>query len=67
MPKSAPHTSPPLEVRVMFEPHRREHDLLQVAYAFLVPQSRRRLVTGQPSLVAPVAHLRDLRRERNVP
>jgi hypothetical protein len=41
---------PPLEVKVMFEPHRLQHDLLQEAYTHLIPQSRRRLASGkQPS------------------
>jgi hypothetical protein len=37
-----------LEVTVMFEPHRLEKDLLQAAYAFLVPLPRRRL-TAKPA------------------
>jgi hypothetical protein len=56
-----------LEVTVMFEPHRRQHELLQAAYASLVPQSRRRLASGQRSTVAPQAQLPDLPRERTAP
>ncbi len=40
---------PPLEVTVMFEPHRLQQDLLQEAYASLIPQSRRRLSSAKPS------------------
>lgn len=50
-----------LEVIVMFEPHRLQHDLLQTAYASLVPQSRRRLPRSQASSVAPPVPPRDLR------
>jgi hypothetical protein len=46
---------PPLEVKVMFEPHRLQHDLLREAYAHLTPQSRRRLSSRkQPSGVRRV-------------
>ena len=40
---------PPLEVNVMFEPHRLQHDLLREAYACLIPPSRRRLSSGKRS------------------
>jgi hypothetical protein len=40
---------PPLEVNIMFEPHRLQHDLLREAYACLIPQSRRRLSSAKPS------------------
>jgi hypothetical protein len=33
---------PPLEINVMFEPHRLQHDLLREAYAYLIPEARRR-------------------------
>ena len=46
------HRSKHLEVTIMFEPHRLQHDLLQAAYAFLVPLPRRRLAPPQPSAVA---------------
>jgi hypothetical protein len=39
----------PLEVTIMFEPHRLQHDLLQEAYSTLIPQARRRLSSGKPS------------------
>jgi hypothetical protein len=58
---------PPLEVSIMFDPHRRQHELLQAAYASLVPQSRRRLASGQRSTVAPQTQLPDLPRERKAP
>jgi hypothetical protein len=38
---------PPLEVNIMFEPHRLQHDLLREAYAYLIPESRRRLSSGK--------------------
>ncbi len=45
-------TSPkPLEVMVMFEPHRLQHDLLHEAYALLVPLPSRRPGSGQVSAV----------------
>jgi hypothetical protein len=56
-----------LEVTVMFEPHHLQHDLLQTAYAYLVPQPRRPLLRNKVSSVASQAHLQDLRRERIVP
>ena len=40
---------PPLEVSVMFEPHRLQHDLLREAYSYLIPESRRRLFSGKRS------------------
>jgi len=40
---------PPLEVNVMFEPHRLQHNLLREAYTYLIPESRRRLSSGKRS------------------
>lgn len=65
--KSPSHQRPPLEVSIMFEPHRRQQDLLQAAYASLVPQSRRRVAAGQESARTPQAQVSDLCRERKVP
>jgi hypothetical protein len=53
MSKTSRHSRRCLEVTVMFEPHRLQHDLLQRAYALLVPLPRRRPTTTQPSVVAP--------------
>lgn len=39
--------SKPLEVMVMFEPHRLQGQFLRVAYASVVPVPRRRLITVQ--------------------
>jgi hypothetical protein len=39
-----------LEVNVMYEPHRLQHELLRQAYAWVLPESRRRLLSGNPSL-----------------
>jgi hypothetical protein len=66
MSKSSRHKSLPLEVTIMFEPHRLQHDLLQAAYALLVPLPRRRLTAPQPSPVAPSVEPPQ-RGERNVP
>ncbi len=54
-----------MEVIVMFEPHRLQHDLLQTAYAYLVPQSRKRLPRSQTITMAAQVHPCDLHRERN--
>ncbi len=35
----------PLEVSIMFEPHRLQDDLLREAYAHLLPEARRRLAS----------------------
>jgi hypothetical protein len=51
MSKMSRHSTTPLEVTVMFEPHRLQHDLLQRAYALLVPLPRRRLTAAQSSPV----------------
>lgn len=51
-----------LEVIVMFEPHRLQHDLLQTAYALLVPLSHRRLPAAQSSPVP--AHVQPPRAEQ---
>jgi hypothetical protein len=40
---------PPLEVNVMFEPHRLQHELLREAYSSLIPEVRRRLSRGERS------------------
>jgi len=53
--KSSRHSPRPLEVTVMFEPHRLQQDLLQAAYASLVPEPRKRLIGRQPTLLAPSA------------
>jgi hypothetical protein len=37
----------PLEVNVMFEPHRLQHDLLREAYSSLLPEVRQRLSPGE--------------------
>ncbi len=41
---------PPLEISLMFEPHRCAQRLLREAYAQGLPETRRRLVDGQPAL-----------------
>ncbi len=66
MPKSSRPNLKQMEVIVMFEPHRLQHDLLQTAYAYLVPQPRKRLPRSQVSAMASQVHLCDRRRERNV-
>jgi hypothetical protein len=43
----------PLEVMVMFEPHRLQCQFLRAAYASLVPVSRRRLIALQQSVPIP--------------
>jgi hypothetical protein len=40
---------PPLEVNIMFEPHRLQHDLLREAYAYLIPETRRCLASAKLS------------------
>jgi hypothetical protein len=67
MPKSSRPNLKQMEVIVMFEPHRLQHDLLQTAYAYLVPQSRRRLPKNLAPTMTSQVHLGDLRGERNVP
>jgi hypothetical protein len=67
MPNSPPRKRPPLEVTVMFEPHRQQHALLQAAYAALLPEPRRRLASEQGSALTPQANLQDRRRERKAP
>jgi len=44
--------SKPLEVMVMFEPHRLQHHFLRAAYASLVPVSRKRLITARQTVLA---------------
>jgi hypothetical protein len=51
MSKKSRHSTKPLEVTIMFEPHRLQRELLQTAYALLVPSSRKRLAAAQPSPV----------------
>ncbi len=53
MSKTSRHNPKCLEVTVMFEPHRLQHNLLQTAYALLVPLPRRRLAVAQPPSVSP--------------
>lgn len=48
MSKTSRHSPTCLEVTVMFEPHRLQNDLLQRAYALLIPLPRRRRA-GAPS------------------
>lgn len=68
MPRSSPHPNrKPLEVIIMFEPHRLQHDLLQIAYASLVPESRRRLPKSQTPSAVPEVPPRDRRAERHGP
>jgi len=55
-----------LEVAVMFEPHRRQDDLLRAAYTSLIPQPRSRLASEQPPLVTPLVYPRRLCGERNM-
>jgi hypothetical protein len=40
-----------LEVNVMFEPNREEHQVLHHAYTFLLPMARRRLVPPSNSVI----------------
>jgi hypothetical protein len=54
-----------LEVAVMFEPHRRQDDLLRAASTSLIPQLRSRLASEQPSLMAPLVYPPRLCGERN--
>jgi hypothetical protein len=53
MAKPSSQRPPPLEVTVMFEPHRLQHDLLQAAYTLLVPRPRRRLIAKLACPVPP--------------
>jgi hypothetical protein len=53
MSKMSRHNNTALEVTIMFEPHRLQHDLLQRAYALLVPLPPRRLAAPEPSSVPP--------------
>jgi hypothetical protein len=52
MSKTSRHRPQRLQVTIMFEAHRRQHDLLQTAYALLVPLPCRRRTGVQPSPVA---------------
>ena len=47
MSKTSHRQRPPLEVNVMFEPHRLQHELLREAYSSLIPEARRRLSSGK--------------------
>jgi hypothetical protein len=52
MSKTSRQSTKPLEVTIMFEPYRLQHELLQTAYALLVPSPRRKcLAAAQPSPV----------------
>ena len=51
MPKTSRQSTKRVEVSIMFEPHRLQHELLQTAYALLVPSSRKRLAAAQSSPV----------------
>jgi hypothetical protein len=62
-----PHHHLPLEVSSMFEPHRRQHELLHAAYVSLVPQTRRHLGSERRSPLAPQTQLPDRPRERKRP
>jgi hypothetical protein len=65
MPTSSRQNLKQMEVIVMFEPHRLQQDLLQTAYKYLVPQSRRRLPRSQTVAMASQVHPCDLHTERN--
>ncbi len=41
---------PPLEISLMFEPHRCAQRLLREAYVQVLPETQRRLVVGHPAL-----------------
>jgi hypothetical protein len=43
----------PLEVMVMFEPHRLQHHVLRAAYAAVIPVPRRHLIPVQQPVPAP--------------
>jgi hypothetical protein len=49
MSKVSRRKKPPLEVNIMFEPHRLQHDLLREVYGYLIPESRRRLSSAKRS------------------
>lgn len=51
MSKTSPQSTRRVEVSIMFEPHRLHHELLQTAYALLVPSPRKRVAAVQPSPV----------------
>lgn len=53
MAKPSSQRHPPLEVTVMFEPHRLQHEFLQGAYTLLVPQTRSRLIAQSAFPVPP--------------
>lgn len=55
----------PLEVTIMFEPHRLQEGLLRTAYAYLVPVSRRRMPKSQLPTSASQAYSPKRRRERS--
>jgi hypothetical protein len=64
MSKVSRRKKPPLEVNIMFEPYRLQHDLLREAYAYLIPESRRRLSSGkETSPVRPVQSPQDAERK----
>lgn len=45
--------SKPLEVLIMFEPHRLQQQFLQAAYASVLPVSRRHLTTADQQVPVP--------------
>jgi len=49
MSKVSHHQRRPLEVVIMFEPHRLQDDLLREAYCALIPETRRRLSSRRQS------------------
>lgn len=51
MSKTSRQSTKPVEVTIMFEPHRLQHELLQTAYALLVPSPLKRVAAVQPSPV----------------
>jgi hypothetical protein len=53
MAKPSSQRHPSLEVTVMFEPHRLQHDLLQATYTLLVPRPQRRLTAKSAFPVPP--------------
>ena len=57
MAKPSSQRHPPLEVTVMFEPHRLQHDVLQAVYALLVPVPRKRLPVKPAGSVPPRVHI----------
>jgi hypothetical protein len=63
MSKASPKKIKPLEVQIMFEPNRLQHNYLHQAYVYLVPIAQRRLAAQDT--VMEVSALSQVR-ERNV-